>query len=155
MRRLDRPHIVTAYAVLQLVHGVYSLSYGLWALSVIVVVALSGVAGNLPTSLVLVVWGSLHLACGVGLWKVKPYGRTFALVFGWLAVLGLARLAIASPRFPFWLTGTGLPWIPTGPIAILMLVYFYNPRIKTLFSKQPVTVPTASSEGVVKGRARS
>jgi len=53
----------------------------------------------------------------VGLWKLKPYGRTIQLVFAWIGLIG----------------------IPIGTIiSILILVYLFKPGIKALFSGKPI-----------------
>jgi type IV pilus assembly protein PilA len=59
---------------------------------------------------------ALQIACGIGLWKLKGYGRTIQLVFAWIGLIG----------FPI---GT--------VISILILVYLFKPGIKILFSGKP------------------
>jgi type IV pilus assembly protein PilA len=66
--------------------------------------------------------GGLQLACGIGLWKLKPYGRTIQLVFGWMGLLG----------------------IPFGTIiSIIILWYLFQPGIKLLFSGKSTSQFTA------------
>jgi hypothetical protein len=60
--------------------------------------------------------GVLSIVCGVGLWKLKRYGRTLQLVFSYIGLLA----------------------IPVGTlISVLVLVYLYKPGVKVLFSETP------------------
>jgi hypothetical protein len=62
------------------------------------------------------IFGVLSIVCGVGLWKLKRYGRTLQLVFSCIGLLA----------------------IPVGTlISILILVYLYKPGVKVLFSETP------------------
>ena len=78
---------------------------------------LAGNAGSAGTAAflvcVLLVLGGLQLACGIGLWKLEPYGRTIQLVLSWIGLLN----------------------IPFGTIiSIFILWYLFKPGIKLLFS---------------------
>lgn len=67
--------------------------------------------------------GSLQLACGLGLWKMKSDGRTLQLVFAWIGLLA----------------------IPIGTIiSILILACLFKPGIKVLFSGKPASELTAA-----------
>lgn len=119
---LTRPGIITVLAVLQFFGAAIWLLVGL-------VTAVSVVAGNPAQAeaalggLLLVGLGALQLTCGVGLWKLKSYGRTLQLAFAWI----------------------GLIAIPIGTvIAILILIYLFKPGIKVLFSGKPASELTAA-----------
>jgi len=57
--------------------------------------------------------GAFQLACGIGLWRLRSWGRTLALVSSWVGLIG----------FP---VGTA--------VSALMLYYLYRPGIKLMFS---------------------
>jgi hypothetical protein len=78
--------------------------------------------------------GLLQLACGIGLWTLKPYGRTIQLVFAWIGLIG----------FPF---GT--------VISILLLIYLMKPGVKVLFSGKPAADATAEEHAQVAAAAKS
>jgi hypothetical protein len=64
------------------------------------------------------VFAGLQLACGIGLWTLRPYGR-------------ILQFALAIPfllSFPF---GTA--------ISILLLIYLSKPGIKVIFADRPAT----------------
>ena len=64
-------------------------------------------------SAITLVLGAASLATGIGLWKMRDWGRTLQIV---LACIGLLA-------------------IPMGTIiSILLLVYFTRPHVKILFS---------------------
>jgi len=72
--------------------------------------------------------GGLQLACGIGLWKLKPYGRTIQLVLGWIGLLG----------------------IPFGTIiSIVILWYLFKPGIKVLFSGKSTSQFTADERAQI------
>jgi len=76
-------------------------------------------AGNavptVPVAIALLGCGALELVCGIGLWKLKRYGRTIQLALSWVGLLGF----------------------PAGTfISIVILVYLYRPGIKLLFSER-------------------
>src|SRR4029077_13552105 len=63
-------------------------------------------------------FGALHARCGIGLWRLKSYGRTIQLVYSWIGVIGF----------------------PLGTlISTLILVYLYKPGVKVLFAEKPVS----------------
>jgi type IV pilus assembly protein PilA len=112
---LERPTLIAVLAVMQFMGAALWLLIGLGGM-------IAGLAGGGPQPEQLVaVWvliaiGILEVACGIGLWKLKPYGRTLQLAFAWIGLLA----------FPF---GT--------VIGILILVYLFKPGIKVLFAGRP------------------
>jgi type IV pilus assembly protein PilA len=117
---LRRPAAVTVLAILQLVGGALAF------ISVAVLLGLDGLRsddGGVRGFLMVVCAitagaGVLQVMCGLGLLKLKPYGRTLMLVFAWIGVLGF----------------------PIGTIiSILILFYLHRPGIKLLFSGRPVS----------------
>lgn len=112
---LKRPGIITVLASLQLIGAAIWLVVALGMMAADVL-GLSQGPSEAATVLVVVLVGALgaaQLFCGIGLLKLKPYGRTLQLVFAWIGLLG----------------------IPIGTIiSILILVYLYKPGIKALFS---------------------
>ncbi len=123
-----RPGIVTLLAVLQFIGAfllmlvaLFSVGAGLFSNTI--------EAGTLLLAGVL--WGSvvaLQLVCGIGLWKLKGYGRTILLVFSWIGLVG----------FPI---GT--------VISILILAYLSKPGIKILFTGKQASQFTAEEAAQV------
>lgn len=114
---LRRPGIVTLLAVLQFI--------GAALLLVAAAIGLGAVAMNgdgergmaIVVSVLVGGLGGLQLACGLGLWKLRPYGRTLQLAFAFIGLLG----------------------VPLGTmISIFILVYLFKPGIKALFSGKTV-----------------
>jgi uncharacterized membrane protein (DUF2068 family) len=121
-----RPGIVTLLAVLQFIGGALAGAVGLACLG------LAAAADDAtPRTVLLVVGaflgaiGALQVVCGVGLWKLRQYGRIMQIVF---ASIGLIS-------FPF---GT--------VIGILILVYLTKPGIALLFSGRPAADFTADEQ---------
>jgi type II secretory pathway pseudopilin PulG len=126
-----RPGIVTLLAVLHFISGPISILVGL-------IVAFAGISETDTTARSLVTGlgviyaaiGAVSLACGVGLWNLKSYGRRIQLVLSYIGLLG----------------------IPIGTvISILILVYFSKAGVKVLFSEIP---PTRLSPGDAAELAR-
>ncbi len=117
-----RPMLVTLLAILHFI----SAGFLIIAAAVTGFATMGSTDGNpLVGGIVvfaLVVFAVLQLACGAGLWTLQPYGRTLQLV---LAFFGLLA-------FPF---GT--------IISILLLVYFFKPGVKAIFSGKPGSQFTA------------
>lgn len=149
MHRGGRTGILTFLAAMQFTSAVVSMAYGIALLGFIIVVARAGAGGNVSLPVLLVGLGLIQLVCAVGLWKIKRYGRTLALAFGWISVIAMAlqfsvgtpelawispRIVVAPTPLTVGLTGIGLRWIPNGLVAILMLAYLYTPRINALFA---------------------
>ena len=105
-----RPGVVTLLAVLNSIGGGILLLMGGLAL---VVGMGDGDAVASTLSIVYLVLGAVQIACAVGLWQLAPWGR--GLQIG-LSIIGLFG-------------------IPVGTlISILILVYFFKPETKLLFS---------------------
>ena len=118
---LKRPALITVLAILQFIGATIWLLVGLVAI-VLVATGRSEQSPAVFGGLLLGVLGALQLACGIGLWKLRSYGRTMQLVFAWIGLIG----------------------IPIGTIvSILILMYLFKPGIKALFSGKPVTELTA------------
>ncbi len=112
---VKRPGIVTLLAVLQLIGAGF-----LFLLLLLVVAGISaegrGAPGLVVAALVLAPLAFAQLVCGVGLLKLRPYGRTLQIVFSCIGLLA----------------------IPFGTIVgVLILVYLSKPGIKLLFSGKP------------------
>jgi type IV pilus assembly protein PilA len=119
-RELSRPGIVTLLAVLQFIGAAVSL---LAAVVMLAATALSyGKDEGQPLGVLLAILfgglGAAELVCGIGLLKLKSYGRTLQLVFSWVGLLG----------FPI---GT--------VISLLILIYLNKPGLKVLFSGRPAS----------------
>jgi hypothetical protein len=127
-----RPTVVTVLAVLHLVAGGLLLFGALGSVAMYL-------AGNLPLAggilgAGLGVYGAAHLACGIGLWMLKPFGRTLEIAISCLGLLG----------------------IPIGTIiSALILIYMFRPGVKVLFSGRPEAVWTAAERQSVLSEAHS
>ena len=110
---LRRPGLITLLACLQffgaailLITAVTCIALGLVPSSSL---GVPGIAAGIFAGTL----GVLELACGLGLWKLKPYGRTIQLVFSWIGLIGF----------------------PIGTIvSILILLYLKKPGVQILFS---------------------
>lgn len=111
-----RPGTVTLIAVLQFVGAGFGI---LGAVGMNATTAGPGADQDLARAIALVlsVAAVAQTFCGVGLLKLRPYGRVLLLVFSWVGLLA----------FPL---GT--------VVAILILFYMYKPGIKLLFSGKRV-----------------
>lgn len=108
---LKRPSIVTLLAVLNF------LGAGAGLLFAVVVFAFARDASDaFVIGFLIATLALLQLRCGLGLWDLKPYGRTLQLVLAWIGLLGF----------------------PVGTlVSILILVYLRKPGVKALFSGKP------------------
>ena len=109
-----RPGGVTVLAVLQF------LSAAMFLLVSVVGIGAALVGGNgegtLLVGCALLAVAGLQVACGIGLWKLRLYGRTIQLVLSWIGLIGF----------------------PIGTIvSIIVLLYLRKPGIKFLFSGHP------------------
>ncbi|MCU0304247.1 MAG: zinc ribbon domain-containing protein [Thermoanaerobaculales bacterium] len=105
-----RPALVTLLAVLDAIGGAFALLAGI---AVLLLGLSSGDTMSAALALIYLVLGGVSLACAIGLWRLRPWGRTLAI--------GLAIV--------------GLLGIPVGTIiSILILVYLFRPEVKLLFS---------------------
>ena len=112
---ITRPAIVTVLAVLHFIGAAFWLLMGLGALAA---PASSGpdAAAMLFVAPVFAGIGVAQLFCGLGLLRLKPYGRTLQLAFAWIGLIG----------------------IPIGTIiSVLILIYFFKPGIKLIFAGRP------------------
>jgi type IV pilus assembly protein PilA len=109
---MTRPGIITLLAVLQFIAAVAFLPIGVIST---VVVSLDSERDPMAiaASAILIVVGVMTLMCGIGLWRLRPYGRILQMIG---AVIGLLA-------------------IPLGTIvSIAILIYLNKPGIKLLFS---------------------
>jgi type IV pilus assembly protein PilA len=132
---LKRPGVVTLLAILQWVGGSIWLLIGGFGL---VLTLAKTQAGRDPSALavfvLLLVIAGFQLACGYGLWKLRPYGRWLQLI---AACLGLLA-------------------IPLGTIvSIAILIYLNKPGIKLLFSGKPVESLTPEELSLVAAATAS
>ncbi len=115
---VKRPGIITLLAVLHFIGAAFWVLAGL--ISFVTVGTTSGAeqAGTITAAVIMIGVGLMLLACGAGLWQLKPYGRILQLVLAWIGLLG----------------------IPIGTvISIFILVYMFKPGIKALFSGKAAT----------------
>ena len=112
MGRFSRPGVITVLAVLQFIAAAVFLPAGAIAAIALIVepprdpVAIAG-------CLILLAGGVFVLLCGIGLWRLKSYGRILQMIGA----------------------GIGLLAIPLGTIiSIAILVYLSKPGVKLLFS---------------------
>ena len=111
-----RPAIVTLLAVLQFISGGLMLIGGAVAVFGVFLDPEAGAEfGALPLIVLSVVIGIavFQLATGIGLWRLRPYGRILQIVSSVIGLLG----------------------IPIGTIiSVAILIYMNKPGIKVLFS---------------------
>ncbi len=114
-----RPTMVTILAVLNLLGaGFVLLVAGGLTFLVITQPDMPNPGFMQAFAVVYAVLGLMGLVCGIGLWNLKPYGRTLQIVSSVIGLLG----------------------IPIGTvISILILVYLFKPGAKVLFSETPVS----------------
>jgi hypothetical protein len=127
--RVKRPGPITLLAILDFVGG------GLWL--VICLFALVGLstappAERDPFSLgivgVMVLFAIAQIACGIGMWKLRRYGRVLQIISACVGLLGF----------------------PVGTIvSIVILVYLNKPGVKLLFSETPVASMTPEEQALV------
>jgi type IV pilus assembly protein PilA len=113
--RFTRPGVVTLLGVLNILGGLLGL--GLAAVMVFGILGsnqpMEGLALATAIFAAYGLLGAVQTATGVGLLRLRPWGRTLQIV----------------------LAGIGLLGIPCGTIvSILILVYMLKPEVKTLFS---------------------
>lgn len=108
---VTRPVLISVLAILQFTGAAVALTVALLCLAV--VAAGDGAREATAGAVIFGALGGLELACGIGLWRLRPWGRALLLVFSWL----------------------GLLEIPIGTvISVLVLVYLFKPGVKVLFS---------------------
>jgi type II secretory pathway pseudopilin PulG len=112
--RLERPLVVTLLAILQMFGGgVLLLSATVIAIGAMVSRSSPGAPDSPLGWASAIVVGALYLGSGIGLWKLRPYGRILQIISSFLGLLA----------------------IPIGTIVSLrILSYLYKPAVKILFS---------------------
>jgi hypothetical protein len=128
-----RPALITLVAVLQFIGAGVSL---LAAAAYFAVAALGDTPGVvLIGAAMLGASGAVQLACAIGLWRLRPWGRTIALVLSWIGLLA----------------------VPIGTIvSALLLYYLFRPGIRLIFSGRAPGTLTAEERGdvaAVSGRS--
>lgn len=116
---MQRPTIISVLAIL---HFIGAGFYLLAALGLTFAISRSNeLEARTPFMIiaaVCLVFMIIHAFTGVGLWKLRPFGRTLQII--------LAILALIS--------------IPIGTIiGIFILIYMFKPEVKTLFSGRLVS----------------
>lgn len=109
---INRPGVVTFLAVLHFIGAAFWLLIGLGSIAA----NTAGAGAALVMAPVFLVIGGAMLFCGLGLLRLRPYGRTLQIVF---AVIGLLAVPIGTA------------------ISILILIYFNKPGIKLIFQGRP------------------
>ncbi len=110
---LRRPGVVTVLAVLDIVGGTFALLLAL---------LLVGAGGKSEERVVVLVLGAflglagaVQVACGIGLWNLRSWGRVLQIVLAAIGLLGF----------------------PVGTVvSILILVYLAKPGVKVIFSEK-------------------
>ena len=113
-----RPGVVTLLAVLNLVSGVVFGLMGVVMFVMPTAVASDEMPDGAPMIMavfagVMVLFSVIYIVCGIGLWKMKSYGRTIQLVLSFPGLLG----------FPI---GT--------VISGLIIWYLFKPEVKEQFA---------------------
>jgi type II secretory pathway pseudopilin PulG len=133
--RLKRPGVVTLLAILDWIGGGIGLlvsTFGLIGLFVGSPADRDALALAIVGMLLLIAVS--QIVCGIGLWKLKPYGRRLQIV---LSCIGLLA-------------------IPVGTIvSIVILVYLNKPGIKLLFLDKPVESMTPDEQALVAAATTS
>ncbi len=134
---IKRPVIVTVLAVLQFIGATFWVLVGAGSLAANTTGPEMGAALFVATLFIAI--GIAQVFCGLGLLRLRPYGRTIQLAFAWIGLLA----------------------IPVGTIiSVLILLYFFKPGIKLIFAGRPgddftdqelaeINNDTATSPGMV------
>ena len=127
-----RPTLVTALAILHFVGGAFLLLGGALGLFVSASEAPSERAVSIVLASVFLIFGAASLAAGIGLWKMREWGRVLQIVLACIGLIG----------------------IPLGTIiSILLLVYFTRPHVKLLFSGKRLDQMTQEEVAVLAAAA--
>ena len=123
-----RPTLVTVIAILHFVGGAFMLLGG----AGLMIAASEGKAedraGFVALGVGFLLFGLLSLVAGIGLWRMREWGRILQIVLAAIGLLG----------------------IPLGTIiSILLLVYFTRPHIKLLFSGRRLDQMTPEETAVL------
>jgi type IV pilus assembly protein PilA len=132
---LKRPGVITLLAILEWIGGSIWLLIG--ALGLVLTLADTGTRRE-PSALAIYVLmlaiAVFQLACGFGLWKLRPYGRQLLLIASCVGLLA----------------------IPLGTaVSIAILIYLSKPGIKVLFSGRPVEALTPDELSLVAAATTS
>jgi hypothetical protein len=113
---LRRPAAVTIMAVLHFLGAAGALIVGLLLMTGGAFAREAGGPFIVVFGVVVAGIGALQLACGMGLWGLKSYGRMLQIVFAAIGLIGF----------------------PIGTIiGVVVLVYLNKPGVKLLFSERP------------------
>lgn len=133
---LKRPAMITVLAVLHFIGAALWLLVGLLA-----VASLATGTSAEPTAaiggLLLTGLGLLHLACGIGLLKLRSYGRTIQLIFARIGLLGFPIGTIISILILVQPGNTGTRYFATDARGIIFT------------SSSPIRNPIVESAAVV------
>ncbi|MCZ6697287.1 MAG: hypothetical protein O7A63_12190 [Acidobacteria bacterium] len=118
MEGRTRPGVVTLLAVLNLIGGVAGCLGSIAMFFMPTAVASGEMPDGAPMIMavvagVMVLFSVIYLVCGIGLWKMKSYGRTMQLVLSFVGLLG----------FPIGTVVSGL-----------IIWYLFKPEIKAQFA---------------------
>jgi general secretion pathway protein G len=106
---MKRPGLITFLAVLHFVQAGFMILAGI----AIFIAGFKEPPVGLIVGGLFTILGALPLACGLGLWKLRPWGRGLQIGLSCVGLLGF----------------------PLGTlISILILVYMFQPHVKILFS---------------------
>src|SRR5262245_61360082 len=100
---MNRPLGVTILAVLAFINGVLSILGGLFLSGMAGAATAQGSAGAgsavMAVGIVSIVLGVLYLICGFGLWTLKPWAWTLAIVVNILALLAAAYSIFGQQQY--------------------------------------------------------
>jgi type II secretory pathway pseudopilin PulG len=127
-----RPTLVTVLAILHFVGGAFLLLAGALGLFVSASQTSSERAVSIVLASAFLIFGALSLAAGIGLWKMREWGRVLQIILACIGLIG----------------------IPLGTIiSILLLVYFTRPHVKLLFSGRRLDEMTQEEVAVLAAAA--
>ncbi len=106
MESRTRPGIITLLAVLNLLGGAVCFLMGVAVFFMPTAVAAGEMPDGAPLLMAVIagvslLLGVVYVVCGVGLWKMKSYGRTLQLVGSFLGLLGFPIGTVIS-GFIIW-----------------------------------------------------
>lgn len=129
---VTRPGVITFLAVLHFIGGAFWLLVGISSCGASP--AGADAAIGLVMGPVFLLIGAAQIFCGLGLLRLRPYGRTLQLVFAWIGLIG----------------------IPVGTIiSVLILIYMFKPGIKLIFQGRPGDDFTADEVAAIKADTAS
>lgn len=142
MRKQSRPHGVTILAILIIIAGILTLLAGIGSF------AIGPFITNPVLGLVVVVFGSISLALGVGdlvmaygLWKGKAWAWTISLFLLFIAIV-LAMISVSTTSAGAFevqtrsdILGEIVASIVTIGISTFIMYYLYRPHVRAYFGK--------------------